>query len=266
MPKCSIIYNDSKIHIVKFHASLTEYLEKSGFSIIPDDRINEAAFVFVLGGDGTLLRAARTLCGLETPVIAVNMGNLGFLTEIKEEEIFSVIDDLESGNYEIDKRYFLEYELNGENNYALNDVVLAKSGIISRMISVDVFINSDYVNTYRADGVIVSTPTGSTGYSLSAGGPIVNPKLKAMVITPIAPHTLNARPIVISGNDKLTFKIPDKNADVCFMIDGQSNAEICSADSITVSMSERHINLVKPKNRSYYAVLREKLKWSTNLC
>ncbi len=266
MPNCVIIYNDSKNHIVQFHDKLTEYLNNSKFTIIPDEKISNAHFAFVLGGDGTLLRAARTICGHDIPVIAVNMGSLGFLTEIREEEIFSVIDDLENENYEIEKRYFLEYELNDKKNYALNDVVLSKNGLISRMVSVDVYINDEYVNTYRADGVIISSPTGSTGYSLSAGGPIVNPKLNAMIITPIAPHTLNARSIVVSGNDRLTFKIPELNTDVCFMIDGQSKTDISATDKITVSMSDKYISLVKPKNRSYYAVLREKLKWSNTLC
>ena len=134
------------------------------------------------------------------------------------------------------------------------------------MVSVDLFINGEYVNTYRADGVIVSTPTGSTAYSLSAGGPIVNPALNALVITPIAPHTVSARSIVVSGGDILEFRIPDSESDFCFMIDGQSSRDICPADRITVTMSDRYISLVKPASRSYYEVLREKLKWSANLC
>lgn len=265
MKKCAVFYNLNKKQVLEFKDELNSYLENKSISIVNENNLNEADFAIVLGGDGTLLHAGQKLINNDIPVLAINMGSLGFLTETKREEAFPMIDELLQKNYKIEKRYFLELEIDGKIFYALNDVVVSKCGMVARMVRVDVYINNEYLNTYRADGVIISSPTGSTAYSLSAGGPILNSSLNAMVITPIAPHTLNARSLVVSGGDNISIKLPDKDSEVGFMIDGQENEFVRNTDSVNITMSKKYLKLIKSPSRSYYEVLRQKLKWSTTL-
>lgn len=266
MKNAVVIYNKTKPHALTFYKKTIEYLNEKNIIILESKEINEADFMIVIGGDGTLLAASKRVIERSIPVIAINLGSLGFLTEIKKEEAFHTIDRFLDGNYFCEKRNYLEVTLNNDVYYALNEMVLSKGGLNMRMASVNLYANEIYVTNYKADGVIISTPTGSTAYSLSAGGPIITPTLNAIAITPIAPHTLSARPIIVDGNTKLSFESVDKDRELHLILDGQINLTMNEQDSLEIKMSEKALYLVKPEERDYYQVLREKLKWGDNLC
>ena len=266
MKNAIIIYNKTKPEAFEFYTSSKNYLFAKGISIIDSKDIDKADFMVVIGGDGTLLSASKKVIDKIIPVIAINLGSLGFLTEVKKEEAFETFDRVIKGEYYSDKRYFLEIVLNDEKFYALNDVVLSKGGLNMRMASVNFYANGIYVTNYKADGVIVSSPTGSTAYSLSAGGPILTPNLNAIAVTPIAPHTLSARPIILDGHTKLSFESMDKDRELHLILDGQVNLTMNESDVLEIKLCDKYISLVKPKDRDYYQVLREKLKWGDNLC
>lgn len=264
--KTVIIYNKNKKNAEEFYYKLLQEIPKIGCFVIENSKILEADFFIVLGGDGTLIKASKMIIDYHKPIVAVNMGSLGFMTEIKVEEAIEVIKEVTGKVYKTEKRYFLEVSINNVKYYALNELVAAKSGFPARMVRINLFSNGSFVNTYRADGIIISSPTGSTAYSMSAGGPIINPKLNAMVITPISPHTLSTRPIVVPGADTLTVEIGDDNEEIYIMLDGQDNLRVEKNDKIEIKMSEKYITLVKPEKRDYYSVLREKLKWGDDIC
>lgn len=262
-----LIYNRDKKKALEFYPIIKEFLESRGIEVLSKYEHNKKIlFLIVVGGDGTLLNASKEIVFSDIPVIGVNMGNLGFLTEIKENEVFEVIDNFLKGDFLIEKRNFLEITTENIIRYALNDVVISKSGVLSRLIKLKLYSDDIYINTYRADGIIISSPTGSTAYSLSAGGPIVKPDLKAIVITPIAPHTLSARPIILNGDEKITFELLNKNETVHITVDGQENIEYNGNEKIEITLSKKTLNLVKNKFRDYYSILREKLKWGDELC
>jgi len=217
-----------------------------------------------LGGDGTLIRASKKLIIKEIPVMAVNMGSLGFLTEIKKEETFDTIERVLTGNYEIQKRNFLEIHFNNKMYYSLNEIVLAKAGILSRMIRIRIKSKETEINTYRADGLIIATPTGSTAYSMSAGGPIIKSDLNVVLITPISPHSLSARPLVVGGDEELTLELIEEHDDAHIIFDGQKSLPIKKGENIKVHLSTKTLSLIKPKGRDYYSILREKLNWGVN--
>lgn len=265
MKKVFIIYNKDKILAQELYKVSLEYFQQKKIEIV--DKPNKADFGVVIGGDGTLLRAFRSFIFKKNLyVIAINAGSLGFLTEIKKENMLEEYDNFLAGNFKYEKRHILEVELDGQIYYALNEVVLSKAGITSRVLRVNFKTNGEYMSTYKGDGVIVATPTGSTAYSMSAGGPILKPDMKAMIITPIAPHNLNTRPIVIGGDESIEMKIEDEKRMGQVIIDGQTNKRISSLDTVRMEYSRYSLNLVIPKDRNYYSVLREKLKWGDNLC
>ena len=266
MKNAVVIYNKTKPHALSFYKETSEDLIEKNIEILESKDIEKADFMIVIGGDGTLLAASKRIIDRNIPVVAVNLGSLGFLTEVRKEEAFHTIDRFMRGDYYCDKRSFLEIALNNEKYYALNEVVLSKGGLNMRMASVNLYANDVFVTNYKADGVIVSTPTGSTAYSLSAGGPIMTPNLNAIAITPIAPHTLSARPIIVDGSTKLSFESIDKDRELHLILDGQVNLTMNEQDSLEIKMSEKALYLVKPEERDYYQVLREKLKWGDNLC
>lgn len=266
MKNAVIIYNKTKEEAFEFYNISKNYLVAKGITILDNKDLIKADFMVVIGGDGTLLAASKRVIENEIPVIAINLGSLGFLTEVKKEEAFHTFDRVLRGEYYSDKRYFLEIDLNNERYYALNDVVLSKGGLNMRMASVNFYANDVYVTNYKADGVIISSPTGSTAYSLSAGGPILTPNLNAIAITPIAPHTLSARPIIVEGGTKLSFESVDRDRELHLILDGQMNLTMSESDTLEIKMSDKFISLVKPNERDYYQVLREKLKWGDNLC
>ena len=227
---------------------------------------SESELIVVVGGDGTLLAAARILDGRDVPVLAINHGSLGFLTAAPLTELYPDLERTLAGDFTSDRRMMLDAivirgtEERGRYR-ALNDVVINKS-TPARIIEVEARVDDQYVSTFRADGLIISTPTGSTAYNLSAGGPIVHPHLNAIVLTPICSHTLTNRPIVLPDQARvtLTFKAED-GAAVQATIDGQVAISLQPGDTLKVATSDAKVRLIAPSGKNYFDVLREKLKW-----
>jgi NAD+ kinase len=223
--------------------------------------------IVVLGGDGTMLGAARMMGAKEIPVLGVNFGFLGYLTEFTLEEMFPALENVRQGNFIVERRMMIDVGLNrngeaGAMRRALNDAVVTKAAA-ARMIEIESYINGMFVNSFRADGMIVATPTGSTAYSLSAGGPIVHPSMSAILLTPICPHMLSNRPAVVPGESVVELVFKRADPDLLLTIDGQPGIELRHDDRITLRRSETTFNLVQPTNRNYFEVLRTKLKWGT---
>jgi NAD+ kinase len=234
-----------------------------------DELPNHVDLIVVLGGDGTLLsvatRIART--NREVPMLGVNFGSLGFLTETRIDELYPTLESIVSGTASYDVRALLAAEAYRErerfdSRVVLNDVVFTKAAL-SRIIELSVSVSTGLVTKVKADGLIVATATGSTAYNLAAGGPIVHPRVDALVLTPIAPHTLTHRPVVIPGSEVVEVRpIPDAGADDIYVTyDGQSGYPLQKGDSIRIRKHEVMLKLVKAPARSYFEVLREKLKW-----
>jgi NAD+ kinase len=229
-----------------------------------EDIALKSDLIIVFGGDGTLLSVARLVGDRGIPILGVNLGGLGFITEIHRDEIHENIEKLLSGKYNLEERITLSAEVYRRRrkrvkHTALNDVVISK-GALARMIELDININDQYVTTFKADGLIISTPTGSTAHSLSAGGPIMYPTLESFVITPICPHTLTSRPIVIPDDFKIDVMI--KNGDDIFLtLDGQVGFPLRVADRVKVKKAEYKTRFVLLHDRDYFKILRTKLKW-----
>lgn len=228
------------------------------------DDLYHIDFGIVLGGDGTIIRSSRKYLKYQFPILGINMGNLGFLAEIELSDVEQALESILEGNYSIDERMLIQatYDDGRKLGVALNDIVITRQSI-SRMISFNVYVNDAYVNNYRADGVIISTPTGSTAYNLSAGGPIISPNNEVIVLTPICSHSLNARSIVLAGTDKvrLTFEHPRNEHvnDLIVTIDGQEVANIMKEDTIIIEKASKKVQLMLLKNKNFYDILRKKL-------
>ncbi len=225
----------------------------------------EADLIVVLGGDGTMISTARLTGKREILVLGINYGSLGYLTEFRIEEMYDALNSIFKGNFAIETRVMLDVEHWRDNKKlakgrVLNDVVINKAAL-ARIIDIEVELNGQYVNSFRADGLIVSTPTGSTAYNLSAGGPIIYPSMNAVVITPICPFTLTNRPIVMPDNSEITLKLINNSEDVVLTLDGQIGYELKPQDVVRIRKSNTGFNLVQPPNRNYFDVLRNKLKW-----
>jgi NAD+ kinase len=221
--------------------------------------------MLVLGGDGTMIATARMLGDIEVPVMGVNYGGLGYLAEFPLQELFSALEAILSGDYRVQERLMLAVELRrGEElitkNRVLNDVVVNKSAL-ARIIEIEAYLNNQFLNRFRADGLIVSTPTGSTAYNLSAGGPIIFPSMNAIVITPICPFTLSNRPIVVPDDSVIEVRLMTENEEVALTLDGQVGFPLKAGDRAVIRKSSATFNLVQPANRNYFDVLRDKLKW-----
>lgn len=221
--------------------------------------------VVVLGGDGTLLRSVQRISSEDTPVLGVNLGSLGFLTEITSEEVEEALRTLVSGAYAFSWRSMLNATVvRGEESLThegLNDVTIAKASTVSRIVEFTVSVGDKFVSEFRADGLIVSSPTGSTAYNLAAGGPILHPALDAVVLTPICPHMLSYRPLVIPSGPAVRIRVRSSASPVHVTVDGQWSREVTPADELVVSMGKRRIKLVTSAARDYFEVLRTKLKW-----
>lgn len=221
--------------------------------------------LLVLGGDGTLLAAARALGERQAPILPVNLGQLGFLTSIKLSELYPVLEQVLSGNHRVSERVQLEAELwrkgaSAGKYTALNDAVFTKTPL-SRIMDFELSIDGIFVSKYRADGLIIATPTGSTAYSLSAGGPIVYPVLDAFIITPICTHTLTNRPLVVPDRFTLEMQFGTENETFYLTLDGQVGVELHTGDRVTLKKSPITVRLVRPMKKSYFEILRNKLKW-----
>jgi NAD+ kinase len=219
--------------------------------------------IISLGGDGSMLSSARVAGPHDIPVLGINLGSLGFLTEISEEQLYDSLERLKRDDFEIEERMMLEalvLDPDNEPHIALNDVVF-DHGYASNLAKLDLYSNDHYVCSYDADGIIISTPTGSTAYSLSAGGPIMNPLMDALIVNPISPHTLTLRPIVFPSTDKLTVKAVGKGRKIRVSTDGRILGNLEYEQTSTVRKSNHRLKLVKLNGDSFYEILRKKLHW-----
>lgn len=221
--------------------------------------------LLVLGGDGTLLSAARALRGHNIPILGVNLGGLGFLTSVTLGELYPVLEQVVAGNYGTSERMMLQATVSHDGqasgpHLALNDAVVNKSAM-ARMLDFDVYVDKSHVGRYRADGLIVATPTGSTAYSLAAGGPIVHPNLDILVITPICPHMLTNRPLVVPGASEVSVDFSAAEEPAYLTLDGQTGTQLSMNDRLGVTKSENRVKLVRPADKTYFEILRSKLRW-----
>lgn len=269
----------------KTACELSDWLNERGINVIGKPRItddldndqcdidtvdserfsSQSDLIVVLGGDGTMISTARLIGDAEVLVLGVNYGSLGYLTDFRIEEMYAALEAIFRGEYEIDRRVMIhaEHWRDGEQletGRVLNDVVINKAAL-ARIIEIEVSLNGLFVNSFRSDGLIISTPTGSTAYNLSAGGPIVYPSMNAIVLTPICPFTLTNRPIVIPDDALIELKLENENEGVALTLDGQIGYPMKAQDRVRIRKSRTTFNLVQPPNRNYFDVLRNKLKW-----
>ena len=221
--------------------------------------------IIVLGGDGTLISVARQIGARKIPIFGVNLGSLGFLTEITRQDALEVLEQVVSGEYSVSERHMLEAVVRRNDEdvdtfTVLNDVVINK-GALARIIDMEVHVNNDYLTTYKADGLIISTPTGSTAYNMAAGGPIIYPGLKSLVLTPICPHTLTNRPIIFSARSVVRVEVKFQDQDVVLTADGQVGMPLQGGDVVEVRLSPNRTLLIASPKRDYFEVLRTKLRW-----
>lgn len=281
MKTFGIIPNRNKPEALALAKTVVEWLDQRGVKALVDHEVAEkvghphhleredipaqAEILIVLGGDGTLLSVAK-LKGVESvPILGINVGGLGFLAEIFKEEMFQVLEKVVAGEFETDKRLMLEATIYREDkvvgqNTVLNDIVINK-GTLARIIDLETYIDGGYLTTFKADGLILSTPTGSTAYSLAAGGPIVHPSLNNIIMNPICPHTLTNRPLVLP--DSVIVKVVLKSAtqDVHITLDGQVEKPLRVEDVVEAKKAKSYIYLIKSPHRTYFELLRAKLGW-----
>jgi len=282
MRKIGIVANTSKPNWLSTARSIVEFLAGRGVEAIvepqaaaaalfpegtkpPEGRLTDSDMVLSLGGDGTFLNAVRIVGERDVPIAGVNLGGLGFLAEFSAHDFLPSLDRILSGDYRLQERMTLQARLvrQGETirkDRALNDVVISTTGV-SRLAILKTHIDDEYLTTYEANGLIVATPTGSTAYSLSAGGPIVDPALEALVLTPICPHALSNRPIMIPPHRTIGIVPVVIPEGAMVTVDGQTAVELLCGDVVAVSRSDRNVKLVTIDEASYFEILRSKLGW-----
>jgi NAD+ kinase len=221
--------------------------------------------LLVLGGDGTLLAAARLAATRRIPILPINLGSLGFLTSFTLDELYPALEDTLGGRFSVSERVMLYVELERggkviETQRVLNEAVVNK-GALARMIELELSIDADFVCRYRADGLIVASPTGSTAYSLSAGGPIVHPEVESFIITPICAHMLSDRPVVVRDSSSILMKLSGNTESVFLTLDGQKGIPLQATDIVRISRAKELLKLIQPPRKSYFEILRNKLKW-----
>jgi NAD+ kinase len=224
----------------------------------------KADLIIVFGGDGTFLHTSLNFIGTGIPLMGINLGRIGFLTEIETNELSEALDDIVNKNYTVESRNTLQVSIKRDdkvinNKYAINDVVINRCAD-GEMLKVNMHINNEFVNSYRGDGIIVSTPTGSTAYSFSAGGPIINPKVKAILITPLSPHAVHVKPMVISDDEVINIDVEGKKDKIYLTTDGRNSIKIKNEDIIEIKSSEQEISLIKFPDRTFYTILRNKMR------
>ena len=239
----------------------------NGAKAVDRDQIaaKKPEFVLVLGGDGTMLAAVRAVAKARIPILGVNLGSLGFLTEVPLPELYPTLEAIEKGKCDVDTRAMLHCEVQRGTKLlggydALNEIVLSKTGV-ARIADFEVTFDGQFVSKYKADGVIVSTPTGSTAYSLAAGGPILSPRLDGLVITPISPHALTNRPLVVRDTVEIVVTVQNTQGDGFLTVDGQQGMELKDGDRVVCTKSKLEVKLLRMGKRTFFEVLRAKLKW-----
>ncbi|MDH5683221.1 MAG: NAD(+)/NADH kinase [candidate division WOR-3 bacterium] len=275
--KIGIIANLKKKSAAKTITELLNHLKRKGLEpllesgvadnlkighegIAGSDLAKSAQLVIALGGDGTLLRAARLIGDKGIPIMGVNLGGLGFLTEFSCEELEEALDDFLCAKHREEQRMVLLVKLRKERFFALNDCSI-NMGPSCRVIETIIYTDSSYVTRFIADGVVIATPTGSTAYSLAAGGPIVFPTMEAILITPLCPHALAARPLVMPADETMTVELDKQSEPAILIVDGQERREFLPGEKVIFTKAAHKIRLVAPKNKSYYEILRSKMKW-----
>lgn len=280
--KIGIITKTSSPHAPEMMDRLVPWLKEKGVSVaiqqeygglvtdgvraLDNEGISgEADIILVLGGDGTLLSVARLVEGSDIPLLGVNLGSLGFLTELGLDEIYPAMEQVLRGDFTIEERLRLDVDLYRNEKrigqyMVLNDVVINK-GALARIIDLATYVDGKLVTTYMADGLIVSTPTGSTAYSLAAGGPIIEPTLDVIVVSPICPHTLTNRPLVVPGNSNIDLHLASDSGKVYLTLDGQEGTQLEKDDRVNVSASSKRVKLIRTGARSFFEVLAAKLHW-----
>ncbi|OKY75471.1 MAG: NAD(+) kinase [Desulfobulbaceae bacterium DB1] len=244
---------------------LVAWFARKSIETLIDTIVPELDILIILGGDGTLLHVAEEASQCRVPVVGVNLGNLGFLTEVAENEKFQALDSILAGSAVIEDRTMLKTRLRTNTStspwrYALNDVVISK-GNIDRLVRLCTWVDSEYLNTYKADGLIFSTPTGSTAYNLSAGGPIVHPALASIMVTPICPFMLESRPVLLPASVRLCTRLAGSVADVKVIVDGQLAWDMRETDNLDIATSENPLRLICSPQKGYFDILRCKLNW-----
>lgn len=281
MKSIGIIANVKKLQVKETISAIINWAEKNkvefylGEELVPLIEHKEKAFpreklpqkaevIISLGGDGTMLASARAVGTKGNPILGINLKSFGFLTQITTDDLDKTLNRLLKKDFQIEKRMLLKAKIQDENKpylYALNDVVVDK-GVVARLIQMHLYDNEEFICSYSADGLIVSTPTGSTAYSLASGGPIINPRLNAIIVTPICPHTLASRPIIFSENDRLKVVVESiDDRDAILTMDGQIAKSVKSGKSVVVEKAEHTINLIRFPESSFYDILRKKLHW-----
>ncbi|HME12866.1 MAG TPA: NAD(+)/NADH kinase [Candidatus Acidoferrum sp.] len=281
--KIGIIARPRKSNLAAMVPPLLDWLAKRGISTLYDEETAaslppdspkgstreyvaaNSQLLLVLGGDGTLLAAARVAALHGIPILPINMGSLGFLTSFTVEELYPALEDTLAGRYSVSERVMLKVDLERdgkiiETQRVLNEAVINK-GALARMIDLELRIDQDFVCRYRADGLIVATPTGSTAYSLSAGGPIVHPAVESFIITPICPHTLSDRPVVVRDSACIEMKLLANTESVFLTLDGQKGIVLQATDFVRIVRAKEMLRLIQPLRKSYFEILRNKLKW-----
>lgn len=273
--RVAVVAKRSSPEAIRTAQELAEWLTRRGHEAVLDEvevsarlRVGGAGetcdLVIVLGGDGTLLSVARSLA-TEVPILGVNMGRLGFLTEVNRTELYAALAEVLAGDYELEKRSMMNAELRRQDEALhrfriLNDAVIGKSAL-ARIIELTLEVDGKLVSLYRADGLIVSTPTGSTAYNLSAGGPIIAPALPLVVITPICPHTLSQRPIVLPSTSQIEVKLETPHEEVYLTLDGQEGKSMEYGDVVRLTPCDLSVRLVRTSGRTFFDSLRGKLHW-----
>jgi len=231
--------------------------------------LNGADMVIVFGGDGTLISVARIAPELAVPILGVNVGDLGFLTELTADELFSLLADILDGRFKLDERIAVRARVSGAKRkpktfFAVNDFVINKAAI-ARMIGIKTFVDDAFVAHFRGDGLIVATPTGSTAYSLAAGGPILHPSMHVLVLSPICPHTLTNRPIVVPDNVVIKAQLLSGGQEVILTIDGQDAVPLFDGDEVLIYKAMEKLRLIRSLKTDYYSILRQKLSWGKSI-
>jgi NAD+ kinase len=267
--RVGIVHKRTSSEAAACAAAAAQYLESRGLSVLSDEAetARHADLVLVLGGDGTLIHAAGILEGRPVPILGVNMGSLGFLTEVPQSELYQAIEHVLSGKAEVSDRMKLRVHVHRGgaaeeqiiDSEVLNDAVIAK-GTLSRMAEFEASSSGEYVTTYKADGIIVATPTGSTAYSLAANGPILFPSMRGVILAPICPHTLTQRPLVLPDDQTVNI-ILVSDSEVYLTLDGQTGMQLHLGDRVQIKQSHNRVLLVRNPNIDYFGVLRAKLKW-----
>jgi NAD+ kinase len=251
---------------VLLDSSVYDKLESSVKRSDAGDMPGNVDLILAFGGDGTMLNVSQHMDGAPTPLMGVKVGGLGFLTGVTEEEVFTTLEEVLAGNHRIERRMKLDCSVlhpdgsKHREGVALNDVVIQRNSL-ERMLTIETYVDDEFLASYACDGLIISTPTGSTAHSLSAGGPIIYPEAEAIVVTPICPHMLTNRPLVLSANQQLRAVVVSESTSVGLMIDGQIAVELHPLDEVLVRKSPFCIHLVGSSDKSYFEVLRTKLNW-----